>query len=180
MKKLVLALAVVAAAVASQAASYDWKTAKSGGAVVAGDGITLAASTAYLFTADSAASILSAFAAGNDWTIGALDSSAFAETGKITAKSTLFDYSGDISAIFVVEQTVGGEKYLYISTVASATDPGVGSNSIQFKESAVGTAINDKSAGYVGAGWYGAVPEPTSGLLLLLGVAGLALKRKRA
>ena len=35
-----------------------------------------------------------------------------------------------------------------------------------------------------GAGWYGAasapVPEPTSGLLMLLGMAGLALKRKRA
>ena len=33
-----------------------------------------------------------------------------------------------------------------------------------------------------GAGWYmtAAAPEPTSGLLLLLGVAGLALKRKRA
>ena len=27
---------------------------------------------------------------------------------------------------------------------------------------------------------FGAIPEPTSGLLLLLGVAGLALKRRRA
>jgi len=31
-----------------------------------------------------------------------------------------------------------------------------------------------------GSGWTAVVPEPTSALLLLLGVAGLALKRKRA
>jgi len=35
-----------------------------------------------------------------------------------------------------------------------------------------------RSAGTAGA--WTAVPEPTSGLLLLLGVAGLALRRKRA
>ena len=29
-------------------------------------------------------------------------------------------------------------------------------------------------------GWYSVVPEPTSGLLLLIGVAGLALRRRRA
>ena len=36
------------------------------------------------------------------------------------------------------------------------------------------------ASSFNGAGWYTAVPEPTSGLLMLLGVAGLALKRKRA
>ena len=46
-----------------------------------------------------------------------------------------------------------------------------------------GDAAKSASGGYQGAGWYTAssnVPEPTSGLLMLLGVAGLALKRKRA
>ena len=42
-------------------------------------------------------------------------------------------------------------------------------------------AFNDKAPGTT-LGWqsYSDVPEPTSGLLLLLGMAGLALKRKRA
>ena len=37
-----------------------------------------------------------------------------------------------------------------------------------------------RSAGNAGDWTQGAVPEPTSGLLILLGVAGLALKRKKA
>ena len=40
-------------------------------------------------------------------------------------------------------------------------------------------ALGNAEAGF-DAGTWTAVPEPTSGLLLLLGVAGLALKRKRA
>ena len=47
-----------------------------------------------------------------------------------------------------------------------------------------GAAAMSASDGFKGAGWYSVatsnVPEPTSGLLMLLGVAGLALKRTRA
>ena len=39
MKKIMMALAVVGLVVAAQAASFNWKTAKTGGAVAAGDGI---------------------------------------------------------------------------------------------------------------------------------------------
>lgn len=179
MKKIMMALAVVGLAVAAQAAQFDWKTAKSGGAVAAGEGITLAASTAYLFTSDKAGSILSAFNAGTDWTAGALDSNTIAANGKISAK-TAFEYNGDLSAIFVMKQTVDGKDYLYISTTASAAAADVGSATVQFKESGVSTAINDSSKGFVGAGWYAAVPEPTSGLLMLVGLGALALRRRRA
>ena len=41
-------------------------------------------------------------------------------------------------------------------------------------------AWGDQTSYTQGAGKWSAVPEPTSGLLLLLGVAGLALKRKVA
>ena len=40
--------------------------------------------------------------------------------------------------------------------------------------------MGQPSTGAYGVGDFSSVPEPTSGLLLLLGVAGLALKRKRA
>jgi len=42
-----------------------------------------------------------------------------------------------------------------------------------------GVAFDSQAGGSVGA-WQQAVPEPTSALLILLGMAGLALKRKRA
>ncbi len=48
-------------------------------------------------------------------------------------------------------------------------------------QSTASSTVTEISGGYQSAGWYASsVPEPTSGLLLLLGMAGLALKRKIA
>lgn len=187
MKKLIIAVAIVCAAAVTQAASFNWKTAKSGGAVNAFEGGSIIASTVYLFTSSSASDIVTAFAKGEDWTSGSLDSSSISTAGKIATKATTFDYGGagnaaTLNAIFAFTQTVGGKDYLYISTATSTDGPATGLATINFTEGGVSTALNDVAGGYKGAGWYTAtvVPEPTSGLLMLLGMAGLALRRRRA
>ena len=109
------------------------------------------------------------------------------DDGAIAAKSGTGMFSwgtpGDkLNAYFAIITTVGDESYLYISTTVSGDALESGLTQLQFKEKETSQlAAMNASAGYKGAGWYTqSVPEPTSGLLLLLGMAGLALKRKQA
>lgn len=182
MKKLFIACALVACAAYVHAASFDWKTAKSGGKIQGpGTGSALTEGTAYLFTASSAQSVFDSWKKGKTLDgLTSLDSNSIS-AGKIGSK-TPFDYSDSstLEAIFAVTVTIKGVDYLYLSTSVSATAKDTGSASLQFKETATSSLASKLAAnGYQGAGWY-AIPEPTSGLMLLLGLAGLALRRKQA
>ncbi len=186
MKKLLIATFVVATAVVANAAAWDWKTAKSSGAVYGPDtGATLASGTAYLFLSTAAESV---FTSWNDGTAlsaiaGSLDNASIS-AGKIAAKTEKFEYDAtSLNVIFATTANVGGTDYLYISTIASGDAADVGATTLQFKETTASSAASMlASGGYQGAGWYqaAAIPEPTSGLLMLLGMAGLALRRRRA
>lgn len=74
---------------------------------------------------------------------------------------------------------VASAKNYIVSTDVSITATAAG-NDVTLSFGAMnGTALGTNK--FYGQSWTAAaVPEPTSGLLLLLGVAGLALKRKRA
>ena len=73
-----------------------------------------------------------------------------------------------ISELFTATVDVSGDTKLAFENPGAYDEFGVGSNPYP-----IGTST------FIGDGWYTAAPEPTSGLLLLFGLAGLALKRKR-
>ena len=71
---------------------------------------------------------------------------------------------------------VGNSTYSFYYTMEDAAGNVFTSATKNTKALATATA----TIAFASGGSWAAVPEPTSGLLLLLGMAGLALKRKRA
>jgi len=185
MKKLMIALATVAMAVAANAASVMWMS----GTVLDPNGAVANKSvTAYLWVIDATTyDTYSGNATGSamsDAVYAAYGSnlgSAYA-TGTTSKKGVvnLTDdsktYGAGDSAYGVILYTYGsGDDIQYMGNVGKVTF-----ESAMDAESA-GMSLNLLGTSSTPTAWStAAVPEPTSGLLLLLGMAGLALKRKRA
>ena len=176
MKKLIITAAIVLAAVASQAAAVAWSitsvtdspsTAKAAGWVAYFmDGSTYSAFSA--LTADKVAE----YAAGN-YTYTANTVKA-ARGGAVSASGSNGNYTAgdEVSAYIVLFNAADATAadYYAVTSVMNTTVPSVGST--------FSMAYNFETAT---SGWQTtAVPEPTSGLLMLLGMAGLALRRRRA
>lgn len=193
MKKLMIALAVAAMAVIGNAAAVNWDA----GTVLEPGGATANKSvTGYLFvlTADQYSALNTAYGSATGTSAGEkmantvwnaygdkLDS-AYA-TGTTSKKGALIltddskSYGAGDNAYAAIIYTYGsGDDLKYIGNIgttefASAMDADVNGMALNLFGSTTGGATAWTAA---------SVPEPTSGLLLLLGIAGLALKRKRA
>ena len=183
MKKLMIAAAIVCAAVMAQAANVSWKS--SAGWVVEGadDENGLDGNKVYFIDANaySTATMIEALGAADatESTIAgmSLDNATINEgewAVEHAAKDLTTGGDGYASLYAVIVSDDGKNYFIYDDynpvKVTSAVESGY----------AVFSADDDVVTGAQSSWTAIAAPEPTSGLLLLIGVAGLALKRRRA
>ena len=150
MKKLMLAAAIVCAAAMTQAAQFKWVS----GNIKDIDGNKYNGLATLILTDNTVGGSKSydgTFSGG----------SISLNIGDVITADTGFILAGHSYTGYFTMTDAAGNVYTSASRTNTAAFP----------------SVNNFA---VGAGSWAAVPEPTSGLLLLLGVAGLALKRKRA
>ena len=167
-----MALAVVAIAGMTQAASFKWTTqglyAPNADGSVSTTSATEATgtwlATVMLYSDSACTSPIEGVTGNSSSTVNAMSSAIGGTFGGATFE---YDNSTPYYAILELSYTTEAGTQTLTTDVVSTTLKKTGSTTLSF-QSAISNAT------------WTAVPEPTSGLLVLLGMAGLALRRKRA
>ena len=186
MKKLIVAAAIVCVAAISQASTVSW-----GMSQVYTYGSDSSAPTsaradnyiAYLMVGDGSGmtaldgagiDAIKAYVTANN-TYGG---SALTSAGAISV-NTYGDYTAasemDVYAVVFDANTIDAAAHFYVTAKGSLTVPDSGDGQVAFGKQKTGTTNTSN--------WYATaetIPEPTSGLLMLVGLGALALRRRRA
>lgn len=176
MKKIMIMAAAIAIGVFANAATVNWSMAGvyQPGTTTAGSGYAV-----YLFQTSESVTLSTIASAIEGGSFGTIASSALANGSTLASgaymKTGLGNYSGTtespftagfIALVFDASTYVDAENYAMAETSLTFTSA-TGSKTAMFTN----FSTNNE--------WQ-SIPEPTSGLLLLVGVAGLALRRRKA
>lgn len=194
MKKLMIALAAVAFAAVTQAASVSWGTGNvyissdKNGTTGSGNTYKANASTrlvnAYVYTLTAEQYATASTMSVEDLYKTYVKGGATAEKAGATSamgsfsytKSSLPDGSAEspqhLYSVFILEDTKTAAGYEGVEAFVKAVVL-----DSQWKDT---VGVQNTNLATSQANWTAVVPEPTSGLLMLLGIAGLALRRRRA
>ena len=172
MKKLMILAAVAMLATVSQASKVNWSASGllDSAGVAIGDS-TLGITVAYTIWAADGSSVLVDNAEGSiSPTTGAANGSwsGAAQNTSYWIQAVLTDKNG---------ATLTSEKAQFTTNTSSTYKPNLADGT---NMTTPGSKFNQSGATKGWVGGSGDVPEPTSAMLILLGIAGLALRRRQA
>ena len=186
MKKLLIALVATTMVGLAHAASISWSST----------GFLWDTATNAKATSITGGSIvLCLINDGSDWTKGVtvLDTGVLTTTGMANfvgkvkgSTSGAYSWSydddtlknGDVLTVLFKDGDGKYSQLTYVDTAGAVTDAAVTDNYTVTGLSGDNSVLD--TFNFATSGNFTAVPEPTSGLLMLVGLAGLALRRKRA
>lgn len=161
MKKLLVLAAVIVAGFAANAASFKWAAANIYGA----DGSTKYSGDVSIYAYLNSETVADAVSVTTVSVASGVMNTTYNWTGATVGETYNF--------YMVFED--GGKKF-----DSSVSTPTVIKSGVAYESQTATVAFSNMQTATQAAGSWSAVPEPTSGLLMLLGMAGLALRRRRA
>jgi len=184
MKKLMIAAAMVCAAAFAQAAAIDWSASNVADPVATAAGGKAVAANGWLGYV-----VLSADLGAVQTALSTGDTSVFTDgdNKKYVGASKTTNDKGQFLASSAAGTVAAGSQDFYLvildsGTLADAKNYYVSGKVTQTVDSSLDTSVAFSKQGGTSStsNWTAMAPEPTSGLLLLIGMGALALRRRHA